>query len=598
MSFGKRLVGAFAAVAALVAGLVGASTAYAAPDPIVLSASEAVTPGNFKAYRLTGYQDPVVASPATTPGSLSSVAPSRVSDAVENAIGKALHSANVTVSSNNPWSDTGSNSSAEADLLNLSGNQSAVVQVANYLAAHVGDPHETPVTGVAGSDTSHVDLPITEEGFYLVVDATAGGQPILVSSKITKDGVAYEYLRSQKLGVADVKTSAQSTPHKSYTNAAGQGSASNEPYVAVGDTAHFTVTMRIPDKRSYKAFTLTDTPDGYQIDQSSVKFYHRAAGVTGTGTEFHMPSGNAKTKITWGGTAAAPVAGVPNGGFVVEDHQFSTDPTVDTSGVITSAGTANSNSLIGRWSGETLVVTYDATVLKSGASNRVDSTTTDYAGHTHDNPGDNPHNGNSIPSLASMTKVSASDQNQGLEGAEFVLTDNGVTAADGPRYMKYTPATDSEMTKWIHVAAASEAVAPKLQTGSDGKISFDGLGEGTYRLHETKAPSGYLYGGVFIEDVMITVKADSSVETTPVAGASTGLYVAGDAGAAQTRDVSGALTGGQAHTFKLKNMNSIAQLPATGGAGVIAGVILVALLALIGWGSVEAGRRLRARQRQ
>lgn len=331
MSLRKTMTAVLTVIATLALSFVGVSSAHAAGvDPIVLHSDQRVTSEmaeNFNAYKLIDYNatDSVVSTPATTPPSLSHIATVKINDNTETLIASALNSAGVTVTSNNPWSPGGSNSSAENDLLNLTTTSSiALDTVTTSLGMYAQNgAFGSATSGVVVDSKDHdVSLAVPSEGLYLVTDDNNYGKPFLVSTTMEKDNAKYHYLGKYQLGVTSPRTGSEYTPSITYTNVAGLGGDKSPlPYVAVGDTAHFTITMRIPDKDSYKSFVLIDQgdhisfpakdypemyPQGYTIDRNSIKFYHRTDEQSGNGAEFSLPTcasaGNVTcpTGLVWG----------------------------------------------------------------------------------------------------------------------------------------------------------------------------------------------------------------------------------------------------------------------------------------------------------
>ena len=630
MSFGKRLVGALAGLAALAAGLVGVQAANAvSPDPQLTLDSlpgTSLLASDWKAYQLVGY-DLSRSELNSARTAYENVAPSSVSSDVENAIANALHASGVTVSSNPSWTTGGSNSTAEADLLGLTGStlkQNKLVAVARQLAQHassLGTAH--PATAVAGNDHRLVfnGLP---DGLYLVVDSNsdhaAAAQPVIVSTKVNGKGLTGQ----SDLGVAHVKNSGESTPVKHYTNAAGVGSVSSEPAVAQGDTATFYVEVTLPNKNAYKKFVFTDNAHGYAINHDVTVQVKNAHGDWEDVPSAYQPT----VTYTPDTPAAGPAydASSKNASFTFTDYLFNQpEPTDNTTEPVEDTA----HSLLSQYSNTRIRVKYTAVVKDFRASNIAQTRLTDRSGHEHPvTPGNPVFNGGdptSAPGAGKIVKVDAGNTSTKLAGAKFTLKD--VTPLPGTHvdhdngYMLRGSHTGTSVTgayEWSHT---SDAAAATLTSGDGtsaplGEIDLNGLGEGEYTLTETAAPAGYLNNSAFFVTVRVTVDHTGKMTARADTTLNAGLLEAtdggvGTAGATAVYDVTpGSPTVGQITTpaveptlgsqavLTVKNMSNISQLPATGGAGVIAGVILVALLALIGWGSVEVGRRLRARQRQ
>ena len=133
--------------------------------------------------------------------------------------------------------------------------------------------------------------------------------------------------------------------------------------------------------------------------------------------------------------------------------------------------------------------------------------------------------------------------------------------------------SDQSATKEVAVSLAKGAytVDPKgtavLTTGTDGKITVNGLDSGTYYLKETKAPSGYK-----LDDTVrkVTVTPDSKVVDAKN----------GEAIAYKVNDDSN-------HTMTIDNYKG--SLPSTGGMGIV--LMFVAGVLLIVCGMISIMRR-------
>lgn len=152
-----------------------------------------------------------------------------------------------------------------------------------------------------------------------------------------------------------------------------------------------------------------------------------------------------------------------------------------------------------------------------------------------------------------FTKVKA-DGVTSLDGAKFTIRKDG-------RYLKFDEATGL----WSTVDDAYEF------SGDKGEFTFAGLGEGTYRIDETKVPAGYL----------TNVKASFTVTITATDKDDKGNLTSGEHTVSFSRDALGLVSasdnGTDAATAKVKNITSITQLPMTGAAGTTLFTVLAVL---------------------
>lgn len=200
-----------------------------------------------------------------------------------------------------------------------------------------------------------------------------------------------------------------------------------------------------------------------------------------------------------------------------------------------------------------IVVTYSATLnekanlTKDGNKNTVKLTysnnpNVDYKGENEpdktDPVGETPeHVTVTYSTQLQLTKVNGADHNEKLEGVEFQITGTSIkTAVSNSEYFKQdaagtyyqlkdgtftetdpTPATESKYVsnsvKYKKVEDATEKtnmqkVTARGTTGTDGVITFGGLGEGTYFITELKTKDGYN-----LLTAPITVKIDATLGT-------------------------------------------------------------------------------------
>lgn len=213
--------------------------------------------------------------------------------------------------------------------------------------------------------------------------------------------------------------------------------------------------------------------------------------------------------------------------------------------------------------GKTVVVYYKA---KMNASAKIASTGGNgntYQVYYQHNPGNaadgydhtTPETPNVYTYQFIVVKQDGDNKDEKLSGAEFKLY------------------SDQSATKEVAVSFANGVytVDPNgnavLTTGTDGKITVNGLDSGTYYLKETKAPSGY--------------KLDDTVQKVTVTPDSVVVDV--ENGEAITYKVNGDLD----HTMTIVNYKGF--LPSTGGMGIV--LMVVAGVLLIAGGMISIMRR-------
>lgn len=285
----------------------------------------------------------------------------------------------------------------------------------------------------------------------------------------------------------------------------------------VGQLVEFTITGEVPDTTGFTSYT-------YKIDDTMTE-----------GLLFNSEISNFKVLF---GTEVINVT-----------------PTYTDNGFTLTFNMVNYQDYVG----EAITITYNAKVTEAAVNS---STTKNSVTLTYSN---NPKEDTivtttpiEIPVYSSelnIDKIDANDETKTLAGAIFVIKDE-----EG----KYYRAEDSEgniitdvsttenvaLVRWVDTEEAT-----KLVTGIDGKVTFEGIENGTYYIVEVEAPDGYnrLTGPV-------TVKVGYNEEGTNL------------------------LNLAVSHTETVKNSTGTA-LPQTGGIGtklfIIIGFILAVTSAIV-----------------
>ena len=200
-------------------------------------------------------------------------------------------------------------------------------------------------------------------------------------------------------------------------------------------------------------------------------------------------------------------------------------------------------------------IEYSATVLDTaelganGNNNKVNLSWNYVDGGGYEDPDPDDPETTTYVYMITIKKVDA-DNNTPLAGAEFVLRKGN--AAEGYKYLKYTPATEDTPAEVEWVDDIAEATV--YTTDDNGSAIISGIAEGTYELVEIKAPEGY---NLLSAPVTVTVP-------TPA-----------EEGQEQNHDNV---------TIIVKNSTG-SELPSTGGIGttifyIVGGVLMVAAVVL------------------
>lgn len=378
------------------------------------------------------------------------------------------------------------------------------------------------------------------DGYYLIVDTTNVAGQYDVKNKALLQ-VTKTINITEKMDKPYVE---KKVKEESYTPNDGYGPGYND--VAdydIGDKVPFSFYSKVPthigDYTEYKYIFHDTMSAGLTFDKDSVK-------VTIGGTV-----------LTSGYTVVSPAADGHTFDIVINDLKAISSATPGADIRVDYKATLNKNAEIGL----------------SGNPNEV------YLEYSN-NPNDNDSTGETpIDKVIVFTyeldvnKVDGTDK-QPLKDAEFILSNSDET-------LWAVVDDNGKLTGWTE----TKADATTLTSDDDGFFKVAGLDEGTYKLHETKAPDGYNKLDNPIE-FTITATTTNGQEWTPgktPAEALTKIEITiGD------KTANGNVDNGTV-TAQIEN-NSGAELPETGGIGTKIFYILGALL-VIGAGVTMIARR-------
>lgn len=165
------------------------------------------------------------------------------------------------------------------------------------------------------------------------------------------------------------------------------------------------------------------------------------------------------------------------------------------------------------------------------------------------------------PITMKVTKVDGTNEAVTLSEAEFILYRED---ADGNKAYAVV-GTNNKITGWT----GDKASATSLKTNEDGTFTVIGLSDGTFKLEETKAPSGYNQ-----LKAPVTVEIDASAQASGAGVSLATLKYSIDGGTAADGNIADGTV-----SFNVAN-NKGAELPSTGGIGttifyVIGGILVI-----------------------
>ena len=541
-SISRRLVAVATAAAALVAVGVATAPSYAddadpVPSITLTAADPAAVNGHvFKALEIASYNtDDISTNDDGNYNGVNVVTVDALKAATLDAAQKAAGDNADDVDSDNPvewvaknYLDSGSQSSPQwsGNLRNFVTALASEKDFTDALAA--SDAPELSATGADGSAVfSGLD-----DGLYVIVDQTGGSTytqsiPILVGTKINGKDLA-----NQTLGTVEVKNE-KPTVTKTLVSP-----KPDQPFVGVGDDVHWQLGGSVPNTTGYSSYTYT---------------------FNDTLSEGLTYSGNDKLTVTvgTGDDAKTLKQGTDYTVTSKNNEDGSTTITIDLSPSITS-----------QTPGAPITVDYHSTVNTD--VDVIDDILNNSADLTYsDQPGDSTHHETTPKTEKHLFtygfNVLKQDKSTGaaLPGAQFSVKSGDTT-------LKFTSKGDGSYV--LDNANGSET----LTTGSKGDLSLGGLNAGTYQVTETKAPTGY--EGTVLPSFTVTITgkdgANADTSTQLADGAPTYAFT-GDTWNLSSFD-------GTTATVTVNNVTSLAQLPLTGGAGIVLFVAIAAVFGSVG----------------
>ncbi|WEV46898.1 isopeptide-forming domain-containing fimbrial protein [Bifidobacterium sp. ESL0690] len=477
----------------------------------------------------------------------------------------------------------------------------------------------TPTTASLVSGTTYqASIPVSSPGIYVVVDTTTqplhtgstafkDAIPMLVSTGITSGSTSYTQLGAIALGTVNMKGDAPSVRKALDTS-------QDNSDTSVGGKLHYVLTSAVPLTTGYDhyIFTMSDHPGTGLTFDDTVTPVVKVDTTTLTATTPH-----ASGDYTFTHNEDA------NGNTTYMVFDLSPSIRSQTYGkpiTITYAMKINDNAVSGQPLKNGVTVSYSNDTTKQPSA---DAAQTDSNGNvvncvpapSSPNPctngdvtKDDSQDGSNSPTALEtyfhhfdVMKVKKSD-GTGLKGATFQLTKKGET----------TPITFLKQSNGVYKKAANQSEngatanlavfdgTPSTSTADTphdlGQLQIDGLADGVYTLKETVAPSGYSSTFMPSTDVQVgggsgTNAADSKFANTK--DAVFGLIDAnGTVASGSTPAALGAVSMASGGAVLVNNVNSISQLPLTGGVGILMMLLLIVVLAMIVAALVIARRKL------
>ena len=321
--------------------------------------------------------------------------------------------------------------------------------------ASSGTPNQRVTAGSDGRATLTLD-----SGYWLVVVTSNSGttkvyQTLLVdATPAVRDG-AYV---TKTFGETAAKTEEVPAPDKKIVDANGNAGQSSNSY-GVGDTARFQIGATIPNypaDATSVTFSVTDQPDaGLAVDLNSFKVTNGDVTLT-KGTDYTVKDNDDHN-----------------------DHTYTVHFT---------------HNYIVAHPGQTVSITYGAKVtavnMETGKVGNKAFGTFSPNPYSQGNVNTKPKDPWAQTYGFSFRKLG--DKNAALAGAEFTVTDAG------GKPVTYVDASGTTHTNGV------------VASDSNGYVYVNGLKAGTYKVSETKVPSGYQK----VADFTVELSADSAKSDT------------------------------------------------------------------------------------
>lgn len=451
---------------------------------------------------------------------------------------------------------------AVADVLAGFGDNSTELDAfAEIVGAHL----TTTVAGTSTENASSYTISVNGDGYYLVKDKDAS---------VTGSGDAYTKYILKVVGDVTVEAKAEA-PHleKKIVEGDDRVDANN---ASVGDTVNYELTSNVPSMDGYDRYyfiihdTLSDgltfnndvaiTVGNKQLEKDTdftVTQNGRSVKIVFNNFIQYKNQKDAQIKVSYSATvnenAIIGNTGNPNEVYL----EYSNNPNVS------PKGENEPGSDDGKVTGETpkdIVITYITGIELI----KVDESGNRLTGAEFEITGDK------LNKVKTVKEVFT----ESTEGTYYKLKDGTYTetAPSDDTSSKYesteTKYVKSEEVEWT---TTSESVKAKATVGSDGVLRFDGLAEGTYTIHEIKAPDGY---NLLKEDIEVNITCTEPTTVTAETNEAVWKYT-----------ISGAVTAGETTAtdgivrITVENKSG-ATLPSTGGMGTTLFYVIGAILVI------------------
>ena len=324
---------------------------------------------------------------------------------------------------------------------------------AAWAATHISEP--TKVSATVNEGTNQAVLENLAFGYYLVVPNPKGSTPDDEHQNRGTDAMLVNVNQS-------TQTMELKTVYPTVDKKVGEGQ--NHASASVGDKLNFTLTSKVPDISEYTKgyqFSFVDTlSEGLTFNAGSVKVMIGEQNVTSDCTIVNPSTGNNNALTIHFGTTQGKLQGDDAAGKYDATSLFSGKAGQKIT--VTYTATLNENAHIGTDNDNTVKVVYSNNPSTNGIGESGESKTHQYT---------------------FKFDLNKTDGTNPLANAQFQLKDSEGNVID-----LISAGTDTYRPTKTGETGVDEGI---VTTPAGGVIHFTGLAEGTYTLHEVKAPEGY-----------------------------------------------------------------------------------------------------------